>query len=125
MTSEKWQGIIETLIAKVEHGVDFVSKEAPEVFKEIIAYRIVEEWVEMIAEAIGFMASLSCFLWACGKASQTSVEDGTIICYIILAMVSLGVECGTFACIVQSIQALVKLKLAPKFYILEVLRGML
>jgi len=128
MKEETKEKLTEKLISYVESTEEFLNEQCPAYITEILTFERIRTLVSIVAESV-FIIKLATLIFICVKKSSlfTHYElSGEIISNIDLAaflvgITSVGLIPILFTSVYDSVMTYIKLKVAPKLYIVEYL----
>jgi FtsH-binding integral membrane protein len=104
--------------AGVAQAVDFALQQAPLVVQEFLSWKMSEAIINLIFFGIGTVIMLFCLVFLLKKAKKNIDNDGIVpiffgTCFTVIVLIAL------LGSIKKEIQTVVKIKLAPRVYIIE------
>lgn len=107
----------------ITHAVDFAIQQAPAVVQEFLSWKMGDAIFNCIFYSITVIILLSITIWAKKKIQTLKFYDDTIIVFSFILLFSVVFAVGSMISIKNSIETIIKIKLAPRVYIIEYVTG--
>jgi hypothetical protein len=105
--------------AGVAQAVDFALQQAPLVVQEFLSWKMAEAIFNCIFFSIVVIILLSLIVWAKKKIKKLHSCDEYIVLYSIIIIFCTMLTIGSTIPIKNNIETIIKIKLAPRVYIIE------
>ena len=106
--------------AGVAQAVDFALQQAPLVVQEFLSWKMGEAIFNCIFFSIAVIILLSIIVWAKKKIKKLqSYDDDDIVFYSMIITFCIVFAVGSTIPIKNNIETIIKIKLAPRVYIIE------
>jgi len=105
--------------AGVAQAVDFALQQAPLVVQEFLSWKMGEAIFNCIFFSIAVVILLSIIVWAKKKIKKLQSCDDDIVFYSMIITFCIVFTVGSTIPIKNNIETIIKIKLAPRVYIIE------
>lgn len=105
--------------AGVAQAVDFALQQAPLVVQEFLSWKMGEAIFNCIFFSIAVIILLSIIIWAKKKIKKLQSCDDDIVFYSMIITFCIVFTVGSTIPIKTNIETIIKIKLAPRVYIIE------
>ena len=105
--------------AGVAQAVDFALQQAPLVVQEFLSWKMGEAIFNCIFFSIAIIILLSIIVWAKKKIKKLHSYDDDIVFYSMIITFCIVFTVGLTIPIKNNIETIIKIKLAPRVYIIE------
>ena len=105
--------------AGVAQAVDFALQQAPLVVQEFLSWKMGEAIFNCIFFSIAMIILLSVIVWAKKKIKKLHSHDDDIVFYSMIITFCIVFTVGSTIPIKNNIETIIKIKLAPRVYIIE------
>ena len=105
--------------AGVAQAVDFALQQAPLVVQEFLSWKMGEAIFNCIFFSIAVIILLSIIIWAKKKINKLQSYDDDIVFYSMIITFCIVFTVGSTIPIKNNIETIIKIKLAPRVYIIE------
>ncbi len=105
--------------AGVAQAVDFALQQAPLVVQEFLSWKMGEAIFNCIFFSIAIIILLSIIVWAKKKTKTLYLHDDAMVGYSIIIIFCTILTIGSTIPIKNNIETIIKIKLAPRVYIIE------
>lgn len=104
-------------------AVDFAMQQAPLVVQEFLSWKMGQAVFNCIFYGIGAAILLSVIIWAKKKMKEAGSYDDIIVAYTLIFMFSIAALISLMFPIKENIDTIIKIKLAPRVYIIDYVTG--
>lgn len=105
--------------AGVAQAVDFALQQAPLIVQEFLSWKMGEAIFNCIFFSIAIIILLSIIVWAKKKTKTLYFHDDAMVGYSIIIIFCTFLTIGSTIPIKNNIETIIKIKLAPRVYIIE------
>lgn len=120
-TDDKLASLLDFIESSLKSTKAFAAEQAPDVVKEILRYGVWTNAFQIVVASLFVAISITFAFWCGGNMEGTWDNDAWIFGVIVSIVVTFIFVFWWAACLDE----LVKIKLAPKIYILEEAKGLL
>lgn len=107
----------------ITHAVDFAIQQAPTVVQEFLSWKMGDAIFNCIFYSIAVIILLSIFIQVMKKVKVLKFHDDIIIVYSFILVFCIGFAVASTITIKSNVETIIKIKLAPRVYIIEYVTG--
>lgn len=107
----------------VAQAVDFALQQTPLVVQEFLSWKMGDAIFNCIFYSIAVIILLSIFIWAMKKVKVLRFHDDITIVYSFILVFCIGLAVASTITIKSNVETIIKIKLAPRVYIIEYVTG--
>jgi hypothetical protein len=100
-------------------AVDFAMEQAPIVVQEFISWKMGDAIFNCIFYSIGVIILLGAIIWLKKKLEKLESYEPEVVIYSLTLVLCIGLAVASMIPIKDNIETIIKIKLAPRVYILE------